>query len=72
MPAASKHFHDTEEMSEDENVLGMAYRVAQPDIEVHLAAKVGVRYSLEDSRSYVQSNVVGTHRRGRPPSAGPV
>ena len=27
---------------------------------VHLAAQAGVRYSLENPRAYVESNVVGT------------
>lgn len=31
-----------------------------PDIIVHLAAQAGVRYSLENPRSYIESNVVGT------------
>ena len=33
---------------------------ARPDMVVHLAAQAGVRYSLEDPRSYVQANLVGT------------
>ncbi len=32
----------------------------EPDAIVHLAAQAGVRYSLEDPRSYVDSNVTGT------------
>ena len=32
----------------------------QPDVIIHLAAQAGVRYSLENPRSYVESNVVGT------------
>jgi len=31
-----------------------------PDFIIHLAAQAGVRYSLENPRSYVQSNIVGT------------
>ncbi len=31
-----------------------------PDVIVHLAAQAGVRYSLENPRSYIDSNVVGT------------
>lgn len=31
-----------------------------PDIIIHLAAQAGVRYSLEHSRAYIDSNVVGT------------
>lgn len=32
----------------------------KPDVIVHLAAQAGVRYSLENPRSYVDSNIVGT------------
>ncbi len=34
--------------------------VAKPDIIVHLAAQAGVRYSLENPRAYIDTNVVGT------------
>ncbi len=33
---------------------------ARPDIVVHLAAQAGVRYSLENPRSYLESNITGT------------
>lgn len=32
----------------------------RPEIIVHLAAQAGVRYSLENPRSYVESNLMGT------------
>ena len=32
----------------------------QPDVIVHLAAQAGVRYSLENPRSYINSNILGT------------
>jgi len=32
----------------------------EPDVIVHLAAQAGVRYSLENPRAYIDSNVVGT------------
>ena len=32
----------------------------EPDAIIHLAAQAGVRYSLENPRAYVDSNVVGT------------
>jgi UDP-glucuronate 4-epimerase len=31
-----------------------------PDIVVHLAAQAGVRYSIDNPRSYLESNIVGT------------
>jgi len=33
---------------------------AEPDVIVHLAAQAGVRYSLENPRAYLDSNVIGT------------
>ena len=45
-----------------ENQAGLE-RVAQefdPEIIVHLAAQAGVRYSLENPRAYIDSNVMGT------------
>ena len=32
----------------------------RPDIIIHLAGQAGVRYSLENPRAYIDSNVVGT------------
>ena len=32
----------------------------QPDVVIHLAAQAGVRYSLENPRAYIDSNIVGT------------
>ena len=40
-------------------LLGTMARV-RPEIVVHLAAQAGVRYSLENPRSYVDANLVGT------------
>jgi UDP-glucuronate 4-epimerase len=36
-----------------------AFKVAPPEVVVHLAAQAGVRYSLENPRAYVDSNIVG-------------
>jgi len=32
-----------------------------PDVIIHLAAQAGVRYALEQPRSYIESNVVGSY-----------
>lgn len=45
---------------EDMDRLQSAYRAFRPDIVIHLAGQAGVRYSLENPRSYVDTNVVGT------------
>jgi len=43
--------------------MGLLRRIGDdfaPDIIVHLAAQAGVRYSLENPRSYIESNIDGT------------
>lgn len=53
-------FDATEAMLEDDAALWPAAEAFQPDVIVHLAAQAGVRYSLENPRAYVESNVLGT------------
>jgi len=53
-------FSTFEAMLEDQDALRHAYESAAPDIVVHLAAQAGVRYSLENPRAYVESNILGT------------
>ena len=45
---------------EDMESLTAAFTAARPDVIVHLAAQAGVRYSLENPRAYVDSNLVGS------------
>jgi len=47
-------------MLEDADALNRAAKAANPEIIIHLAAQAGVRYSLENPRAYLDSNVVGT------------
>jgi UDP-glucuronate 4-epimerase len=47
-------------MLEDAAALNGAVQPFKPQIIVHLAAQAGVRYSLENPRAYVDSNLVGT------------
>lgn len=54
------NFTATEAMLEDMDSLSEAADACQPDVIVHLAAQAGVRYSIENPRSYVESNIVGT------------
>lgn len=54
------NFSATEDMLEQRDALDRAIDAAEPDIIVHLAAQAGVRYSLENPRAYVDSNVTGT------------
>ena len=45
---------------EDMDVLHKLVKDEKPDVIVHLAAQAGVRYSLENPRAYMESNVMGT------------
>jgi UDP-glucuronate 4-epimerase len=45
---------------EDMDTLTRAMTDFAPDVIVHLAAQAGVRFSLENPRSYIDSNIVGT------------
>jgi UDP-glucuronate 4-epimerase len=47
-------------MLEDADLVLRTARHFAPDVIVHLAAQAGVRYSLENPRAYVDSNVTGT------------
>ncbi|MFA5951279.1 MAG: NAD-dependent epimerase/dehydratase family protein [Hyphomicrobium sp.] len=47
-------------MLEDGAALREAAGRADPDVIVHLAAQAGVRYSLENPKAYVDSNLVGS------------
>lgn len=53
-------FTVTEAMLEDNDELWNAAQGFGPDVIVHLAAQAGVRFSLENPRAYVESNIVGT------------
>lgn len=44
---------------EDSDGIGRLFKDEKFEMVIHLAAQAGVRYSLENPRSYIQSNVVG-------------
>ncbi len=54
------NFSTTEGMLEDQELVDKTIDDFQPDVIVHLAAQAGVRYSLENPRAYLDSNVIGT------------
>ena len=54
------NFSMTEGMLEDQRLFDTVADDFVPDVIVHLAAQAGVRYSLENPRAYLDSNVIGT------------
>ena len=53
-------FSAVNEPIETSNLLADLFAEHRPDIVVHLAAQAGVRYSIDNPRSYLESNLVGT------------
>ena len=56
----NQNFTMTEGMLEDEALIMQVTDEFAPDVIVHLAAQAGVRYSLENPRAYLDSNIIGT------------
>lgn len=56
----SSNFAATEGLLEDQVLLDRTSDNFAPDVVVHLAAQAGVRYSLDNPRAYLDSNVIGT------------
>ncbi|KWV91371.1 SDR family NAD(P)-dependent oxidoreductase [Erythrobacter sp. YT30] len=56
----NQHFTGHVGMLEDFEALHKLAMDEKPDVIVHLAAQAGVRYSLENPRAYLDSNLVGT------------
>jgi len=56
----SEHFQAMEDYVETPGLLMELFAKEKPEIVVHLAAQAGVRYSIENPRSYLESNIVGT------------
>ena len=53
-------YRSIHEKVETPNVLMDLFDEEQPDVVVHLAAQAGVRYSIENPRAYLESNINGT------------
>lgn len=56
----NERFSCVEGQLEDFDALQALCDAHKPNVIVHLAAQAGVRYSLENPRAYIESNVVGT------------
>ena len=55
-----QNFTSTENMLENDLILNNSVEQFKPEIIIHLAAQAGVRYSLENPRAYINSNIIGT------------
>ena len=53
-------YRSVHEKVETPNVLMRLFKEERPDVVVHLAAQAGVRYSIENPRAYLESNINGT------------
>jgi UDP-glucuronate 4-epimerase len=56
----SASFRAINEPIETSGLLADLFAAGRPDIVVHLAAQAGVRHSIDNPRSYLESNLVGT------------
>ena len=56
----NQNFSVSKGMLEDSHKLDLITDKFKPDVIVHLAAQAGVRYSLKNPRSYINSNIIGT------------
>ena len=56
----NSNFHKYEGLIQDFQLLNEIFLNHKPNIVVHLAAQAGVRYSIENPMSYVESNLIGT------------
>ncbi len=55
--SASFSFHQID--LDDQGQMKRMFQKTRPDFVVHLAAQAGVRYSLKNPQTYIQSNVMG-------------
>jgi len=56
----NSNFFSYKGLVQDQKLLDEIYLKHEPNIIIHLAAQAGVRYSIENPTSYVESNLIGT------------
>jgi UDP-glucuronate 4-epimerase len=56
----SASYKSVHEKVETPNILMDLFEEERPDVVIHLAAQAGVRYSIENPRAYLESNINGT------------
>ena len=57
---ANPDFHHVFGKVEDPGLLMSLFDEKRPNVVIHLAAQAGVRYSIENPRAYMESNLIGT------------
>lgn len=55
-----KNYTSIHEKVEQADILKNIFAIQQPELVIHLAAQAGVRYSIDNPRAYLESNIVGT------------
>ena len=53
------NYHSVRGKLEDRELLNFLFEKEKPKIVIHLAAQAGVRYSIDNPRSYLESNLIG-------------
>ena len=56
----STNYRYIHEKVESPGILLDLFAKEKPDVVIHLAAQAGVRYSIDNPRAYLESNIVGT------------
>ena len=56
-----KKFFFTKNKLENKKILSQSILKFKPTVIIHLAAQAGVRYSIENPRVYMDSNIIGTY-----------
>ena len=56
-----KKFFFTKNKLENKKILSQSILKFKPTVIIHLAAQAGVRYSIENPRAYMDSNITGTY-----------
>lgn len=56
----SKNYRSIHKKIEERDMLMQLFLEERPSIVIHLAAQAGVRYSIDNPRAYLDSNIIGT------------
>ncbi|MBW6418589.1 GDP-mannose 4,6-dehydratase [Celeribacter sp. PS-C1] len=58
--SAYEGYRSVHDKVETPGLLMSLFEEEKPEVVIHLAAQAGVRYSIENPRSYLESNIIGT------------